>query len=112
MIIFIDKISKEEHIEHLIITLSFLKKKQLYVKFKKCESRLEKIALLLHNISKKGILMDLTSVEAVSSWPNPIIITEIKSFSRMASYYICVIERLSKIASPLTQLTCKNIKFK
>lgn len=66
----------------------------------------------MHNVSMEGILMDPTRVEAVSSWPKPTIVTKIMSFSRMASYYICVVERFSKIASPLTQLTCKNIKFR
>ena len=62
MITFIDILvysrSKEEHEEHLALTLHKLKDKQLYVKSKKFEFWLEKMAFLGHIISTKGIFVD------------------------------------------------------
>ena len=53
IVVFIDDIlvysrSKEEHAEHLRITLQTLKEKQLYAKLKKCEFWLEKVTFLGH----------------------------------------------------------------
>ena len=116
MIVFIDDIliysrSVEEHVEHLQIVLNILKKKQLYGKFKKCEFWLEKVAFLGHVVLKDGISVDPSKVEAVSKWQQPTTVSEIRSFLGLAGYYRRFVEGFSKIASPLTNLTMKNVKF-
>ena len=116
VIVFIDDIliyshSLEEHAEHLRIVLNILKQKQLYAKFKKCEFWLEKVAFLGHVISKDGVSVDLGKVEAVSCWPRPTTISEVRSFLGLAGYYRKFVDGFSKIASPLTNLTRKNVKF-
>ena len=116
VIVFIDDIliysrSVEEHVEHLQIVLNILKKKQLYAKFKKCEFWLEKVAFLGHVVSKDGISVDPSKVEAVSKWPQPTTVSEIRSFLGLAGYYRRFVEGFSKIASSLTNLTRKNVKF-
>ena len=55
--------------------------------------------------------MDLVKVEVVSNWPRPTNVSKIHSFLRWASYHRRVVEGFSKLASPLTQLTRKNVKF-
>ena len=50
--------SKEEHAQHLGITLQTLKEKQLYAKLKKCEFWLEKVIFLRHIVSKDRISVD------------------------------------------------------
>ena len=61
----------EEHAEYLQIVMNILKKKQLYAKFIKCEFCIEKVAFLGHVVSKDGIFVDPSKVEAVSKWPQP-----------------------------------------
>ncbi|PON68450.1 Ribonuclease H-like domain containing protein [Parasponia andersonii] len=97
--------------EHLRIVLRILKEKQLYAKFKKCEFWLEKVIFIGHVVSGNGIYVDPTKVEAVSNWSRPTNVSEIRSFLGLASYYRRFVEEFSKLASPLTQLTRKNIKF-
>ena len=116
VIVFIDDIliyshSLEEHAEHLRIVLNILKQKQLYAKFKKCEFWLEKVAFLGHVVSKDGVSVDPGKVEAVSCWPRPTTISEVRSFLGLAGYYRKFVEGFSKIASPLTNLTRKHVKF-
>ena len=71
VIVFIDDIlvysrTMEEHELHLKIVLVKLRDKRMYVKFSKCEFWHEKIAFLGHVVSKEGIYVDLSKVEAVS----------------------------------------------
>ena len=116
VIVFIDDIlvyshSMMEHAEHLRIVLNLLKDKELYAKFRKCEFWLEKVTFLGHVVSKDGISVDPSKVEAVSNWARPTTVTEVRSFLGLAGYYRKFVEGFSKIASPLTNLTRKNVKF-
>ena len=70
VIVFIDDIliysrSQKEHAEHLALVLRRLQDKQLYAKFKKCEFWLDKVVFLGHVVSKEGIMVDPTKIEAV-----------------------------------------------
>ena len=97
--------------EHLRTILRILKEKQLYAKFKKCEFWLEKVIFLGHVVSENGIFVDPTKVEAVSNWPMPTNVSEIRRFLGLTGYYRRFVEGFSKLASPLTHLTRKNVKF-
>ena len=90
------------------IVLQILKEYQLYVKFNKCGFWLEKISFLGHMISKDGITIDPTKVEAVAEWKEPENLTEIYSFLGLGGYYHRFIKNFSKLASPLTDLTKKH----
>ena len=71
VIVFIDNIlvysrTVEEHELHLKIVLEKLREKKLYAKFSKYEFWLGKVKFLGHMVSKEGISMNLSKVEAVS----------------------------------------------
>jgi len=55
--------------------------------------------------------VDSRKVEAVLKWERPTNMTEIWSFLGLVGYYRRFIEGFSIIASPLTKLTRKEIKF-
>ncbi|KAH0757858.1 hypothetical protein KY290_021351 [Solanum tuberosum] len=116
VIVFIDDIliysrNEENHASHLRIVLQTLKDKELYAKFSKCEFWLESVAFLGHIVSGDGIKVDTRKIEAVQNWPRPTSPTEIRSFLGLAGYYRRFIEGFSSIASPLTKLTQKTVKF-
>ncbi|KAL5547871.1 hypothetical protein UlMin_003102 [Ulmus minor] len=76
VIVFIDDIlvyskSAEEHEEHLRLILQTLRDHQLFAKFKKCEFWLNQVAFLGHVISKDGVAVDPSKVEAVENWKPP-----------------------------------------
>ena len=89
MVVFIDDIliyssDEREHKEHLKLVLQILKEKQLYAKFKNCEFWLEPVVFLGHVVSKNGISVDPSKIEAVHNWPTPTNILEVRSFLGLA----------------------------
>ena len=64
-----------------------------------------------HVISKAGISVDPSKVEAVVDWARPMNMSEIRSFLGLAGNYRRSVEGFSHIPALLTQLTRKNAKF-
>ena len=62
-------------------------------------------------MSASGVSVDLEKVEAVMNWERPKSVYEILSFLGLAGYYRRFIEDLSRIATPMTRLTRKEVKF-
>ena len=56
--------SEEEHAEHLRIVLQVLKEKQLFAKLSKCVFWLREVSFLGHVISKGGIAVDPSKIDA------------------------------------------------
>ena len=115
-IVFIDDIlvysnSRKEHEEHLRIVLEMLREKKLYAKFSKCEFWLDSVSFLGHVVSKDGVMVDPSKIEAVKNWVRPTNVSEIRSFVRLASYYRRFVKGFSSIASQLTNLTKQNVPF-
>ncbi|KAL4030664.1 hypothetical protein IC575_008914 [Cucumis melo] len=116
VIVFIDDILiyskiEAENEEHLHPVLETLRANKLYAKFSKCEFWLKKVTFLDHVVSSKGVFVDPAKIEAVTSWPRPSTVSEIRSFLSLVGYYRRFVEDFSCIASPLTQLTRKGTPF-
>ena len=116
VIVFIDDILiysriEEEHASHSRLLQQTLEDRQLFTKFSKCEFWLQSVAFLGHIVSREGIHVDSQKIAAVKQWPRPTSATDIKSFLGLAGYYIRFVEGFSSIASPLTRLTQKMVKF-
>ncbi|KAD4178196.1 hypothetical protein E3N88_26787 [Mikania micrantha] len=116
VIVFIDDIlvySKNEgdHACHLREVLETLRKEKLYAKFSKCAFWLQEVQFLGHVVNSKGIHVDPSKIQAVAKWSQPKTPTEIRSFLGLAGYYRRFIQDFSKIASSLTKLTRKGVKY-
>ena len=55
--------------------------------------------------------MDLSKVEDVNQWKQPINLTKVRSFLGLAGYYQRFVDGFLKIAASMTAVTLKNVKF-
>ena len=62
-------------------------------------------------MSAEGIRVDPTKIEAVVNWKPPRNVTEVRSFLSLTSYYRRFVRGFFVIASLLTKLLRKGIKF-
>jgi hypothetical protein len=79
--------SLDEHIEHLHCVLPVLRKEKLYANLKTCSFCLDKVVSLGYLVSGKGLAVDDEKVKAIKEWPTPKLITEVRSFHGLASFY-------------------------
>ena len=62
-------------------------------------------------MSVEGIRVDLAKIEAIVNWKPPRNVTEMRSFLGLAGYYRWFVKGFSIIASSLTKLLQKGLKF-
>ena len=72
---------------------------------------MQQVSFLGHIISAEGIQVDPAKVEAITKWPKPSNISEVRSFLGLAGYYRRFVEIFSRIALPLTKFLRKGVKF-
>ena len=88
-----------------------LRDKKLYAKLSKCDFWLKEVSFLGHFVAAECIRVDPTKIEAVVNWKPPRNVIEVRSFLGLAGYYRRFGKGLSIIASPLTKLLRKEVKF-
>ena len=64
-----------------------------------------------HVVSNEGVSVDAQKIEAVTNYPIPKNLTEIRSFLGLTGYYRIFVQNFSKIATPFTNLTRKVTRY-
>jgi len=64
-----------------------------------------------HLVLKERLKVEPQKVKSITEWPRLANVTEIRSFLGLAAYYYRFVKDFSKIASLVTNLLKKSIKF-
>ena len=83
----------------------------MFAKLSKCDFWLKEVPFLGHIVSIEGIKVDPVKIEAVVSWKPPQNVTEVRIFLGLVGYYRRFVKGFSIIASSLTKLLRKWVKF-
>ncbi|XP_068118921.1 uncharacterized protein [Hyperolius riggenbachi] len=94
----------EEHEERLEKVLDRLWEEGLKLSLEKCQFCMPSVTYLGHVVSAEGVATDPRKLEAVTTWPRPKTVSELRSFLGFCSYYRRFVEGFAKIARPLNEL--------
>ncbi|RDX96976.1 Retrovirus-related Pol polyprotein, partial [Mucuna pruriens] len=64
-----------------------------------------------HQVSNRGIEVDKSNIDIITSFPNPTSVQEVRSFLGHAGFYRRFIKNFSKLALPLSRLLQKDVDF-
>ena len=101
----------EAHLENLQRVFDCLQQANLRLKPKKCEFASPQVEYLGYCVSGEGTSTDPRKTAAINGFPPPTNLKSLRSFLGLASYYRRFVPCSSKVASPLYQLTKKDVAF-
>ncbi|RDY04727.1 Retrovirus-related Pol polyprotein from transposon opus, partial [Mucuna pruriens] len=83
----------------------------LVLNCEKCHFMVIEGIVLGHLVSNRGIEVDKSKIDIISSLPNPASMREVRSFLGHARFYRRFIKNFSKLALPLSKLLQKDVDF-
>eukprot|EP00731_Ephydatia_muelleri_P007839 Em0004g177a len=89
-----------------------LRSANLKLKLTKCHFVRPRVEYLGHVISSEGLSPNPKQVAAVTNYPQPQSLTQVRQFLGLTSYYRRFIGQFAKIAAPLHNLTRKDVSWK
>ena len=101
----------DEHIQHISQVFDRLREANVKLKPSKCYFAREKVEYLGHIVSSEGIQPNPNKIKAVSEYPVPQKVKDVRSFLGLATYYRRFVKDFARIARPLHNLTRKAVKF-
>jgi transposase InsO family protein len=99
--------SPQEHVQHLREVLTVLREQRLFARVDKCHFNKSELKYLGHVVGAEGIKVDPSKIAAVTAWPQPQNVSEVRSFLGLATYFRRFIQGFSTLARPLYALTRK-----
>ena len=103
--------SFEEVVRRLRLVFEWVRSANLKFSPKKCVLFQRKVTFLGHVVGGDGMSTDPSKTEAVSAWPVPRSVAEVRSFLGLTSYYCRFIYEYAHIAKPLHELTESGKEF-
>ena len=100
-----------DHLSHVAQVMHTLWEAYLKVRMNKCQFARKSVEFLGHLIISEGIGPNKRNVEAVTSFPTPANIKDVRAFLGLCNYYWQFIKNYSVLAGPLLQLLKENTVF-
>ena len=78
--------NQSEHSDHIRQVLQVLRDNKLYGNLAKCTFRKDNVIFLGFVVSKHGVEVDESKIEAIKNWTTPMNISQIRSFLGLAGF--------------------------
>jgi transposase InsO family protein len=111
LLIYTEEDDDEAHTCDVRKILGKAREAKLSFKLEKCSFDQSSVDFLGFVISTQGIAMDPSRVQSIKEWTTPRSALDIQVFLGLANFYRRFVKDFSKIATPLTALLKKNVKF-
>ena len=95
---------QNSHLKHVETILKLLEENKFYANKSNEGSRKKGIELLGHIISLYAIKVDPKKIRVITKWLFLKLVTSLKGFLALTSYYIILVRNYAKIVSTLTSL--------
>jgi len=102
----------DEYLQRLTAVLTRLRDNGLKLKPSKCRLLQKHVAFLGHIASEDGVSTDPEKVRAITDWPTPENLREVRSFVGLCCYYRRFVEGFAKISAPVHAMTKKRETFR
>ncbi|XP_026428500.1 uncharacterized protein LOC113324394 [Papaver somniferum] len=99
--------SMEDHVLHLQQVFFVLRQHSLYAKLSKCVFAQPQLYYLCHLISAEGVAADPDKITAMTNWPFPANLKQLRGFLGLTVYYRRFIRGYGTISKPLTDMLKK-----
>jgi hypothetical protein len=109
--ILIFSLTVEEHLKHVEWVLSQLRVNHYYANPDKCEFFQESVNFLGHIISAGGVAVQVHKVEAITKWPIPQCVSDVRSFLGLTGYYRRFVHDFAGTSTSLSDLMRKDTPF-
>ena len=101
----------ENHRIHLRKVLTILRKNKIYCRLQKCIFAASEIPVLGCLVGKNGVRPDPEKIKAISEWPTPKNIKDLRKFLGLATYLHKYARNFAGMALPLSRLLKKDVSW-
>jgi hypothetical protein len=104
--------SLDEHVEHLRYVLAVLREQKMYANLEKFTFCTDKVVFLGFVVSGQCVEVDEEKIKVVHDWMPRQNVSQVRSFLGLDGFYQWFVKDFSTVATPINELTKKEVPFK